>query len=300
MGNVITPDVTIYLYADEVSDTADYTVTQDGNDQYLQSLPMGKYFFKVEGTYSGTPIAEEYKAFTIYENKIVDWNGTEWDRDSQTIQEFIFNCYLAISTLTIEVVSDGSAYTGSTVKVGEDNDTHTSREAVETGTAGTHTIDNIKTNDNILITAEPDSADTGLRTETKIVEIGNSNKTVEIELYYHYYLRVISVDSNTGNRVYPSSGYITTSEYSSNSTEPPSSEMIVTELSKDGTVLKTNDKLINGIYKIYIDNSAITGNIYETYIAEIELDQSTGDTIDKTASLVAETSTAGGDETSTR
>lgn len=262
MANSITPDVTIYLYNEEVKDVADYTIIQNIDDEYIQSLPLGLYYFKVEGTYDGTPIAEEYKSINITENSIIDWNGEEFEKDG-TIQEFIFTCYLAISLLTVNVEYDSSAYVNATVEVGEVNDNYHPREAVHT-TDGAYTVDNIRRNTSLPVKVIPSDSDTYLGTETKQVQIGSSSTAIDIELFFYFNVRILAYEGNT--RIYPSEGFILDLEGN-----------IITEMNKVSGALLTDNPIKKGNYIIKIPGYTIprTTDSYKTYEAEHYLEKST-------------------------
>lgn len=260
----ITPDVTIYLYSEEVKENADYTVTANIDDQYIKELPLGIYYFKVTGTYDGNPIAEEYKSISIMENKIIDWRGDEHYLESgQTIQDFIFTCYLAISTLTVNVSYNESAYLDATVEVGEVNENYHPREATHT-TGGAYTVNNIKRNSIQPVKVIPSDSDTSLGTEIKDVQIGSGDKSIDIELFDYFMVQLLAYNID-GNRIYPASGSILDLEGNT-----------ITELSKtSSSSLISNKSIKKGDYIITIPGYTVpqTTNSYESYEGQHFIDK---------------------------
>ena len=283
MADVVIPNITIYFYADEVKDIADYTEDQtDDSTKYIQDLPVGVYWFKVEGSYNGTPIAEEYKKFIVNEDSIEDWEGVIHDKINEP-QSFRFSCDLAIALFTINVSYEGSVYTNATVEVGENDDTHYPREATD-GTGGVYTIDNIKTNSTIPVKVIPDSGDTNIKEEIVNVSIGNGNKTVDIELFYYFNLAVISYKkvSNSKStdasqpddpvqqpsRIYPGSANLYDTDGN-----------LITTLSNVEGALLTSDKIKKGTYKLEIPSFLSSDRrTFKKYEREITVEKDTNNT----------------------
>ena len=260
MANIndpIIPNLTIYIYKDVVKDTPDYTVVQDNDKYLLSNLEVGKYWYKCVGQHNTQPIAEEYKSFIVKTNSIIDSTGVEVYANSLE-QKFQFIVNLGMPELEVYLTHDGSDYEDATIEVGKNDSNNTPRVMTYEGN-GRYLLTNVLGRKIQPIKIIPNPEDELLQVNTLFPFVTYSNHTIVVELLKHFYLELNLFDSTSNTLIRTDNAALL------------QEDRVITPLFLYNGVLRTRDKVTEGIYTLYIKGFDYNNNHYVTSKSIIDL-----------------------------